>query len=128
MSVSQLQGRVDGPFSDDDLRFWADNGYVVLHDACPPENLQAVVDDIMAFLDMDQHDPESWYHLADVPEGEKLPHVSAAAPFASLEASGRSCRTECGRDGRDVPDAVALGQPPVPAHLPSLRPDLGLRV
>ena len=46
----------------------------MLHDACPPENLQAVVDDIMAFLDMDQHDPESWYHLADVPEGEKLPH------------------------------------------------------
>ena len=46
----------------------------MLHDACPPENLQAVVDDIMGFLDMDQHDPESWYHLADVPEGEKLPH------------------------------------------------------
>ena len=27
-AVSRLQGRVDGPFSDDDLRFWADNGYV----------------------------------------------------------------------------------------------------
>ena len=33
-----------------------------------------MLDDVFAFLKMDENDPESWYTLADVAEGEKLPH------------------------------------------------------
>jgi ectoine hydroxylase-related dioxygenase (phytanoyl-CoA dioxygenase family) len=73
-AVAPLQGAVDGPFSEVDLRFWAENGYVILHNAVPAENTQAVVDDIFEFLSMDPQDAESWYHFADVPEGESLPH------------------------------------------------------
>ena len=49
-AVAPLQGSVDGPFSDDDLLFWAENGYVVLEDAVPEELTQAVVDDIFSFF------------------------------------------------------------------------------
>lgn len=48
-------------FSPDDHAFFDSNGYVVLHDAVPPESLAAVVDATWAFLDMDRHDPDDWY-------------------------------------------------------------------
>ena len=38
--------------TDDDLRFFDENGYVVVKDAVPPENLQAVVDAIFWFLEV----------------------------------------------------------------------------
>ena len=40
--MSRLQGSVSGPFSAADLRFWAKHGYVVLQDAVPQANLDAV--------------------------------------------------------------------------------------
>ena len=49
-------------FSPDDLQFLQDNGYVILHDAVPAENLQAVIDVIFAFLEMNPNDPDDWYH------------------------------------------------------------------
>jgi hypothetical protein len=48
-------------FSPSDLDFFRENGYVILHDAVPPENLQAVVDAVFGFLEMDPDDPEDWY-------------------------------------------------------------------
>lgn len=54
-------------FSETDLKFWKENGYVILHDAVSPENLQAVEDAIWEFQQMDRHDPETWYR---VPERE----------------------------------------------------------
>jgi ectoine hydroxylase-related dioxygenase (phytanoyl-CoA dioxygenase family) len=48
--------------SEDDWRFWSENGYVVVHDAVPPENLDAVVDLLWEFQQMDRNDPETWYH------------------------------------------------------------------
>lgn len=47
--------------SDDDMAFWSQNGYVVIHDAVPAENLTAVVDEVWAFLGMDRNDPDDWY-------------------------------------------------------------------
>ena len=72
--VSRDMGRVDGPLSEEDLAFWAENGYVILHNAVPPQNLQAVMDDVWDFLEMDPNDPASWYKQQQVKEGERPPH------------------------------------------------------
>ena len=44
-----------------DVDFWEENGYVVLHDAVPPENCKAAERAIWDFLEMDTDDPETWY-------------------------------------------------------------------
>ena len=44
-----------------DLEFWDRNGYVILHDAVPPENCQAAVQAICEFLDVRLDQPETWY-------------------------------------------------------------------
>ncbi len=51
----------DRVLSAEDRAFWEENGYVVIHNAVPQENLDAVIDDIWAFLGVDRNDPESWY-------------------------------------------------------------------
>lgn len=48
-------------FNDEDLAFWDQNGYVILHDAAPSEMLQAVIDATWEFLEMDPDDPKTWY-------------------------------------------------------------------
>ena len=47
--------------SEQDRAFWEEHGYVVVHDAVPSENLQAVVDAVWEFLGMDPDDPGDWY-------------------------------------------------------------------
>ena len=47
--------------SNDEYDFWQENGYVVIPNAVPQENLDAVVDALWAFLEMDPDDPSSWY-------------------------------------------------------------------
>src|SRR4051794_31013304 len=47
--------------SPSDLAFFAQNGYVVVHNAVPQKNLDAVIDAIWDFLGMDRDDPEDWY-------------------------------------------------------------------
>jgi len=47
--------------SESDLHFFETNGYVVVPDAVPPQQLQAVVDAIWEFLEMDAADPATWY-------------------------------------------------------------------
>lgn len=44
-----------------DRDFWEENGYVVVHDAVPPENCRAAERAIWDFLEMDSDNPESWY-------------------------------------------------------------------
>jgi len=44
-----------------DLAFWDQNGYVLLHDAVPPENCQAAVKAICEFLGADLDRPDTWY-------------------------------------------------------------------
>jgi hypothetical protein len=48
-------------FTPDDPAFFRENGYVIVPDAVPPENLRAVVNAIWEFLGMDPNDPEDWY-------------------------------------------------------------------
>jgi phytanoyl-CoA dioxygenase PhyH len=47
--------------SPSDHAFFAENGYVVVPNAVPQENLDAVIDAIWWFLGMDPDDPEDWY-------------------------------------------------------------------
>ena len=47
--------------SENDIEFWHENGYVVVREAAPPENVQAVIDAIWKFQEMDPNNPESWY-------------------------------------------------------------------
>ena len=50
-----------------DLDFWHRNGYVILRDAVPQANVDAVVSAIWDFMDMRPDDPDSWY---EAPESE----------------------------------------------------------
>ena len=44
-----------------DVEFWDENGYVIIPNAVPPENLQAVIDAIWDFQEMKPDDPATWY-------------------------------------------------------------------
>ena len=48
-------------FGRDQLRFWEENGYIVLQNAVPMENLTAAVDAIWSFLEIDPSNLENWY-------------------------------------------------------------------
>ena len=41
--------------------FWQENGYVVVPNAVPKENVDALVDFMWEFTEMDRNDPETWY-------------------------------------------------------------------
>ena len=45
----------------EDRQFWEENGYVVVHNAVPPENLKAAERAVWDFLEMQPDDPASWY-------------------------------------------------------------------
>lgn len=45
----------------EDHAFFDENGYVVVHEVVPQKNLDAVIDTIWEFLEMDPNDPEDWY-------------------------------------------------------------------
>lgn len=47
--------------NEDDLAHFRERGYVVVPDAVPPENCQAVIDAIFTFLGMNPNDPDDWY-------------------------------------------------------------------
>jgi hypothetical protein len=51
--------------SREDLAFWHEHGYVVVHDAVPPEQLLAAIDALWAFAGLDRDDAASWYHDPD---------------------------------------------------------------
>ncbi len=52
----------DLPLTPEDMAFWQENGYVVLHNAVPPEGCAAAVEAICEFLRMDLKDPNTWYN------------------------------------------------------------------
>ncbi|GAC1399480.1 MAG: hypothetical protein NVSMB65_17550 [Chloroflexota bacterium] len=53
----------------EDKAFWDENGYVIVHDAVPRENLEALTRVIWEFLEMDPGDPASWYRTPDRANG-----------------------------------------------------------
>ncbi len=52
-----------------DRAFFDENGYVVVSNAVPPQNLQAVVDAIFNFLGMNPDNPSDWYRAPLSPGG-----------------------------------------------------------
>lgn len=52
-----------------DHRHMAEQGYLVIHDAVPPQDLAAVVDGIWGHMGMNRDDPDSWY---GDPHGDSL--------------------------------------------------------
>src|SRR2546421_514088 len=49
--------------TDEDRQFFDDNGYLVVPDAVPAENCEAVVDALFDFLRMKRTEPDDWYRL-----------------------------------------------------------------
>ena len=54
----------------EDLAFWQENGYVIVREAVPQANLDAVVDTIWEFMGMDRDDPDTWYRPGDGDDGK----------------------------------------------------------
>lgn len=82
-------------FSPEEIEFFEENGYVVLRDAVPAEQCEAVVDAIFSFLGMNPDDRDDWYrephrtsgfvelyHHASMWENRQTPRVYEA--FAQL--------------------------------------------
>ena len=47
--------------SEKDMTFFEDNGYLVVPNAVPQENLDALISAIFEYLEMDANDPSTWY-------------------------------------------------------------------
>src|SRR5438067_6510201 len=47
--------------TDADIAFFQENGYVVVPEVVPLENLEAVIAAVWEFLEMDPEDPTTWY-------------------------------------------------------------------
>jgi Phytanoyl-CoA dioxygenase (PhyH) len=64
-STLQFNRRENGTplrvLSEGDWRFWGENGYVIIPDAVPQENLDAVINLLWEFQEMDSQDPNTWY-------------------------------------------------------------------
>jgi len=52
-----------------DLNFFDDNGYILVRNVVPPENIRAVVDAIHEFLDLSRTKDDSWYQPLIKPDG-----------------------------------------------------------
>lgn len=55
--------------SNAELAFWHENGYVIVPNAVPQANVDAVVDTIWEFMEMDRDDPETWYRPQNGDDG-----------------------------------------------------------
>lgn len=55
--------------SSEDLTFFAEQGYVIVKNAVPAENLQAVIDAVWQFQEMDPDDPTTWYRKPERDNG-----------------------------------------------------------
>lgn len=63
MPVGSAVGPLDhvSGLTSEELAFWEEHGYVVVHDAVAPEQRDAAAAAIYAFLDADPARPETWY-------------------------------------------------------------------
>jgi ectoine hydroxylase-related dioxygenase (phytanoyl-CoA dioxygenase family) len=48
-----------------DWDFWQENGYVIIHNAVPQENLERLVKILWEFTERNPNDPESWYRTPE---------------------------------------------------------------
>ncbi len=54
-----------GILSAEDRAFWEEQGYIVVPNAVPQENLDRVIDALWEFLAMDRNNPQEWYSRPD---------------------------------------------------------------
>ncbi len=64
--------------SEESVKFWDRFGYVVIHNAVPKENLEALVNAIWEFLEMDPCNPEDWYRYKPSTRENRCSPISAA--------------------------------------------------
>ena len=60
-----------------DWAFWEENGYVIVPNAVPQENLDRMVEAIWWFLDMDPEDSETWYKHKPFTRDNRCSPISA---------------------------------------------------
>lgn len=84
---SEPRASAEDPLTPEDFAFWEENGYVVVHNAAPPENCVAAVEAICEFLGMNLSDPATWYND---PQGHSIWVPLLRHP--SIEANRRSPR------------------------------------
>ena len=95
--------------SKEDRAFWEENGYVIVHNAVPQKNLDAMVAAIWEFLEMDPECEEDWYKYQPYTRDNLCSPISAA------------------RDGRNLPAPSSVGQSPVSQGASGFCRDLGRR-
>ena len=64
--------------SKEDRAFWEENGYVIVRNAVPQENLDAMVAAIWEFLEMDSECEEDWYKYQPYTRDNLCSPISAA--------------------------------------------------
>lgn len=64
--------------TEQDHTFWQENGYVVIPDAVPKNHLDATIDAIWQFLQIDPDDREAWYRYKPYTREERCSPISAA--------------------------------------------------
>ena len=65
----QIVEQMEDVLSKEDLDFFEENGYVILHNAITEEQRQATVATIWNFLGMDPNNPKDWYRPPAVRNG-----------------------------------------------------------
>ena len=85
MESIACEGAGEPPLSSEDLEFWEENGYVVVHDAVPQEQCDAAAQAIYGFIGMDPDRPDTWY---GGPQGHSIwvPLYHHAAVWANRES------------------------------------------
>ncbi len=64
--------------SKEDWAFWEENGYVIIPNAVPQENLDRLVTAIWKFLEMDPSDVENWYKYKPYSRDDRCSPISGA--------------------------------------------------
>lgn len=104
--------------SAEDLAFFRENGYVLVRNVVPKETVDAVVDAIFEFLDMDKNNPDDWYREPLNPNGmvemyqhqamwDTRQHPRVHAAFAAIHGTEKLWVTM---------DRVSLKPPRHPDH------------
>ncbi len=70
----------------EEMTFWHKNGYVIVRDAVPPQKLDATIDLIWDFMEMDRDNPETWYRQRDGDDSKPMLKESGMAELYQHQA------------------------------------------
>lgn len=68
----EIESEIDNVLSEQDLKFWNKNGYVILKNAISKQDCEATQKAIWDFLKMDPEKPETWYKRHENQKGLML--------------------------------------------------------